>query len=119
LGSGPARGASEAAPNQLTEEDKAAGWRLLFNGANLEGWRSFKGKTYPAKGWVVEEGWLHGLGKGGGDLISQAEFDDFELQWEWKQVPGGNSGVKYFITETRDSAIRARTVTLKRLMISA
>jgi hypothetical protein len=94
-----------AAPNQITEEEKAAGWRLLFDGKTTEGWRSFKKESFPSKGWSVEEGWLHGLGKGGGDIITDAEFDDFELQWEWKQAAKGNSGVKYFVTESRDSAI--------------
>ncbi len=94
-----------ATPNQLTPEEKAAGWRLLFDGATTQGWRSFKKPSFPAHGWVAEEGWLHCLGKGGGDIITDAEFDDFELTWEWKQAPAGNSGVKYFITETRDAAI--------------
>ena len=92
-------------PNQLTGEEKAAGWKLLFDGKTTEGWRTFKKQTFPAKGWVVEEGWLHCLGKGGGDIISDAEFGDFELQWEWKQAPAGNSGVKYFVTETRNAAL--------------
>jgi len=96
---------SAAAPNQITEEEKAAGWRLLFNAKTPEGWRTFKKKAFPSKGWVVEDGWMHCLGKGGGDIITDVEFDDFELQWEWRQGPKGNSGVKYFVTESRDSAL--------------
>jgi len=92
-------------PNQLTEEEKAGGWKLLFDGKTSNGWRTFKKETFPAKGWVVEDGWLHCLGKGGGDIISDTEFDDFELQWEWKQAEGGNSGLKYFVTESRKSAL--------------
>lgn len=57
------------------------------------------------KGWVVEDGWLRCLGKGGGDIISDAEFTDFELQWDWKLAPEGNSGLKYFIIETRNAAL--------------
>ena len=94
-----------ATPNQLTEEEKAGGWKLLFDGKSLEGWRSFKKDSAPSKGWVVEDGWLHCLGKGGGDILTEREFDDFELQWEWKQAPGGNSGVKYFVSETRSSPL--------------
>jgi len=99
--------ASLAAPvvNQLNDEEKVAGWKLLFDGTTTEGWRTFKKQSFPAKGWVVEEGWLHCLGKGGGDIISDAEFGDFELQWEWKQAPAGNSGVKYFVTEARNAAL--------------
>src|SRR5207302_5573293 len=80
-------------------------WKILFDGKTTHGWRSFKKQSFPAHGWVVEDGWLHCLGQGGGDIISDGEFNNFELQWEWKQAPGGNSGVKYFITESRSSAI--------------
>jgi hypothetical protein len=94
-----------AVPNQLTDKEKANGWILLFDGKTTDGWRSFKKQTFPQKGWVVEDGWLHCLGSGGGDIITDAEFTDFDLQWDWKQAPAGNSGVKYFITEERASAI--------------
>jgi hypothetical protein len=99
--------AAVAAPavNQLTDEEKAAGWKLLFDGKTTDGWRTFKKTTFPAKGWVVEDGWLHCLGKSGGDIISDVEFGDFELLWEWKQAEAGNSGVKYFVTESRDAAL--------------
>ena len=101
---------SAAPANQLTDEEKAAGWKLLFDGKTTQGWRTFKKQTFPDKGWVAEDGWLHCLGKGGGaqgggDIISDAEFNDFELQWEWKQAPVGNSGVKYFILESRKDAL--------------
>ena len=94
-----------AALNQLSGDEKAQGWKLLFDGSSTRGWRSFKKDSFPPNRWVVEDGWLHCLGKGGGEIISDAEFDDFELEWEWKQAPAGNSGVKYFITEMRTSAI--------------
>ena len=92
-------------PNQLTDQEKAAGWKLLFDGKTTEGWRTFKKPSFPSKGWVVEDGWLHCQGKGGGDIISDAEFGDFELQWDWKIAPGGNSGMKYFVIETRNAAL--------------
>jgi hypothetical protein len=100
-----------AAPaNQLTEQEKAAGWKLLFDGKTTRGWRTFKTQSFPNKGWVVEDDWLHCLGKGGGskgggEIISDAEFDNFDLQWEWKLAPRGNSGVKYFVLETRNEAL--------------
>jgi len=101
---------SAAPANQLTDKEKAAGWKLLFDGKTTQGWRTFKKQSFPEKGWVVEDGWLHCLGKGGGDrgggdIITDAEFNDFELQWEWKLAPAGNSGVKYFILETRKAAL--------------
>jgi hypothetical protein len=95
-----------AAPlNQLTDEERAAGWKLLFDGKTTQGWRTFKKQSFPEKGWVVEDGWLHCLSKGGGDIITDAEFDDFELQWDWKLAPAGNSGVKYFVLESRQQAL--------------
>lgn len=86
-------------------KEKAAGWKLLFDGKTTQGWRSFKKQSFPDQGWVVEQGWLHCLGKGGGDIITEAEFDDFELEWEWKLVPAANSGVKYFVLETRNEVL--------------
>ena len=97
--------AAEQDPNKLTEENKAGSWKLLFDGTTTHGWRTFKKDTFPSKGWVVEEGWLHCLGKDGGDVISDSEFDNFELEWDWKQAEGGNSGVKYFVTEKRNAAL--------------
>jgi hypothetical protein len=94
-----------AEPNQLTEEEKAGGWKLLFDGQTTQGWHSFKKNTFPAKGWDIDNGWLHGLGRGGGDIISDGEYEQFEIQWEWKQAPGGNSGLKYFVLETRNSPL--------------
>ena len=94
-----------AEPNQLTSAEKKDGWVLLFDGKTSRGWHSYQKQTFPAKGWVVEEGWLHGLGKGGGDILSDGEYDQFELEWEWKLAPGGNSGLKYFVLETRKSAL--------------
>jgi hypothetical protein len=96
---------SGAAANQLSTEEQAAGWRLLFDGQTTTGWRTFKKQTFPAKGWAVQEGWLHCLGKGGGDIISEPQFEEFDLQWEWKIGQAANSGVKYFVTETRASAL--------------
>lgn len=96
---------SAAPVNQLTDEEKAAGWKLLFDGKTAEGWRTFKKQSFPDRGWVVEDGWLHCLGKRGGDIITDAEFNDFELQWDWKLASAGNSGVKYFVIESRREAL--------------
>lgn len=91
--------AADPLPNRLTEEEKAGGWKLLFDGKTTHGWRSPNKKTFPEKGWQIENGWLHCLGQGGGDIITDQSYDEFELQWEWKQAKGGNSGLKYFVTE--------------------
>lgn len=93
------------ADNALLDSTKDAGWRPLFDGKTGDGWRGFKRQTFPTRGWVAEDGWLHCLGRGGGDIITTGEFTDFEFRWQWKMAPGANSGVKYFVTETRNAAI--------------
>jgi hypothetical protein len=98
--------AAAPAPNSLTPAEKAAGWKLLFNGKNLKGWRNFKKEKAPEKGWVVENGWLkHVQGGGGEDIITTEEFTDFDLEWDWMIPEGANNGIKYFIVETRNEAI--------------
>lgn len=95
-----------ATHNHLTADEQAAGWRLLFNGRSLEGWRSFKKKEPPAQGWVIDNGCLKKLaGVQGGDIVTEDQFSDFELAWEWRMPARANNGIKYFITEQRSSAI--------------
>ncbi len=86
--------------NVLTPGERAAGWRLLFDGRTTKGWRGFRRRTFPARGWVVRGGALvHEARGGGGDLVSEAEFGDFELKLEWRVAPGGNSGIMYRVDE--------------------
>lgn len=103
----PAGGAEQAKPlNTLTDHERQAGWRLLSNGKTTEGWRGYKMNTMPA-GWKVIDGVLvrvhggaGGKGAGGGDDICTIEdFENFELQLEWKIVAGGNSGILYRVSE--------------------
>ncbi len=96
-----------AAPNTLSAAEKAAGWTLLFDGKTTNGWRGFNADSFPAAGWVVEDGALKKLGKGekpgsGGDVISADSYSNFELALDWKLSPGGNSGLKYLIAEPAD-----------------
>jgi len=85
--------------NTLTEEEKRAGWALLFDGTSLTGWRGYK-KDTPTPAWTVEGEALYLSKEGaGGDLITQEQFEDFDLRLEWKVAPGGNSGVCYRLTE--------------------
>jgi hypothetical protein len=95
-----------AAPNELTPSEKAEGWKLLFDGKTTAGWRSFKKQTFPEKGWVVEEGCLKKVANvQGGDIITTNTFNDFDFRWQWRLAPKANNGIKYLITEERDSAI--------------
>ena len=88
--------------NTLTDEEKAAGWKLLFDGRSLQGWRLYGKKAAPESGWKVEDGLLKKLPKQrGGDIITEAKFEDFDLTWEWRITTGGNNGLKYLVTEER------------------
>src|SRR5881628_917615 len=98
-------------PNQLTDAERTAGWRLLFDGRTLAGWRGVGSYTVPTAHWVVVDGAIKKIANGnvprvadgrplnGGDLMSVDTFGDFELSWEWKVTPGANSGVKYNVSE--------------------
>ncbi len=86
---------------KLTSTEKANNWQLLFDGKTTKGWRNFK-KDKVSDGWIVQDGNLIALGKGGdlgGDIITDREFDDFELKLEWKISEGGNSGIFYHVLE--------------------
>jgi Domain of Unknown Function (DUF1080) len=100
-----AAGQDNTPANQLTKAEKAAGWRMLFDGKTFGGWRGFHSDKVPA-GWVVEDGCIKKvpaqgeLGQAGGDLITVDQFDNFEFSIEWKLSKGANSGVKYLVSES-------------------
>ena len=89
------------APNTLSEAEKAEGWQLLFDGESMDQWRNYLKDDL--NGWVIEDGAMKALGlgskKGGGDAMTVAEFENFELSLEWKLSEGGNSGIIYLIHE--------------------
>jgi hypothetical protein len=97
--------AADNNPNQLTPAEKAAGWRLLFDGNSLQGWRGYKLAGPPETGWEIQDHLLKTVPKAKGrELITVDKFNDFEFSWEWKVAPAGNNGVKYFVTEDRPGA---------------
>lgn len=81
-----------AADNQLTAEEQADGWQLLFNGKDMSQWRSFKQPTVNEK-WKIEDGAITLTLGGGGDLISKQSYKNFELTLDWKIAEAGNSGI--------------------------
>lgn len=97
--------AADPAPNTLTAEEQADGWRLLFDGTTTTGWRNAHAETFPEKGWEVRDGALVVLESGGGeaenggDIVTVDEYGDFEFKVDFKLTPGANSGIKYFVTE--------------------
>jgi Domain of Unknown Function (DUF1080) len=69
----------------------------LFDGKTLAGWSAPDGAK--TEGWLVEVGGvLHFNGKGT-VLLSDKEYSNFELEWEWKLAEGGNNGLKYWVTK--------------------
>ncbi len=90
--------AQDTAPlNMLTDAEKHADWKLLFDGTTLTGWRGFQKKTAP-NGWAVQSGAITRIGEGG-DLITDKQYRDFELSLEWNISEGGNSGIMFRVTE--------------------
>ncbi len=92
---------ASAADNQLTAQEKAAGWRLLFDGKTYTGWEDPAKKSPPGNGFTIEDGCIKSLPHPNidEDLFTLDTFRDFELEFDWKISPGGNSGVKYRIQE--------------------
>ena len=84
--------------NTLTRSERQAGWTLLFDGKDLKGWRLYKGGAAEGK-WAAENGALALKSAGGSNIVSDAEYGDFELSLDWKISKGGNSGVMYFVRE--------------------
>jgi hypothetical protein len=92
---------SFAAENQLTPEEKSGGWKLLFDGKTMKGWTDSEGKPMTSDAWTIEDGCLKPRAKPTliEDLFSKDTYTDFELVFDWKISPGGNSGVKYRIQD--------------------
>ncbi|HET7371847.1 MAG TPA: DUF1080 domain-containing protein [Gemmatimonadaceae bacterium] len=98
-------------PNQLTAAERAAGWKLLFDGRTFAGWRGLGYDSVPTAHWRIVDGAIEKVASGnvpriadgqpaaGGDLMTTDTFRDFELVFQWKVVPGSNSGVKYNVSE--------------------
>ena len=92
-------------PNNLDVDEKAQGWRLLWDGRTANGWVGARGEGFPAKGWSLENGELAVIAQGGGgDIMTTEEFGAFELQMDFKVTKGANSGIFYFLTSPHDPA---------------
>ena len=93
------------APNTLTDKEKKDGWKLLFDGKTTNGWRGAYMDKFPQKGWDVTDGMLTIQQSDGseshsfGDIVTDAEYRDFDLMFDFKLTEGANSGLKYFVAE--------------------
>ena len=89
-------------PNTLTAKDKAAGWKLLFDGKTIQGWHTYLRDTVGSK-WQVKNGAIifdpTQPESGGGDLVTNMVYENYELDLEWKISKGGNSGIIFDVQE--------------------
>ena len=91
--------AGESTPNTLTDAEKAAGWKLLFNGKDLSGWHNFK-KEGVRPGWQVKDGALACVDPhNAGDIVSTDKYDWFELELDFNMSEGANSGIIFHVTD--------------------
>lgn len=93
--------------NALTEAERAAGWRLLFDGTSFDGWRSYRSDSMPSS-WTIEQGVLH-LQRDTATwatIVTTETYDHFELRLEWRIAAGGNSGIMYRVTEAAEAPFR-------------
>ena len=86
--------------NFLTAQEKADGWKLLFDGKTSEGWHGYRKDSFP-DGWHVKDGCLVRCGSAG-DISTDGEWANFELKIEWRVTSGANSGIFYRVNEEFD-----------------
>lgn len=90
--------------NTLSPKEKKAGWKLLFDGTDTQGWHAYQ-KAGQTPAWKVVDGALVAdqdakkSGAAGGDLVTDAEYENYELTIEWKISEGGNSGIIFGVNE--------------------
>ena len=101
-----------ASPNTLTEAERAAGWRLLFDGETTNGWRGYNREAFPDTGWAVIDGMLVVGATStdpdvavGGDIVTTESFTDFDLKFEFMLSEVANSGVLYRVIEEAGAEI--------------
>ena len=89
--------------NELTDQEKRRGWRLLWDGESSDGWRGAKRDDFPENGWTIKDGILTveatdgGESTGPGDIVTVDQYSNFELELEFMITEGANSGIKYFV----------------------
>jgi Domain of Unknown Function (DUF1080) len=88
----------------LTPEERATGWQLLFDGKSKNGWHGYNGRDVAA--WTIEECALKTTGTQTNygsdlrpDLVTDAQYTNFELSLDWKGSKAGNSGIMYGVIE--------------------
>jgi hypothetical protein len=94
--------ASVTQNNALTAEEQNSGWTLLFDGKTMNHWVDPSRHSPQGDAWnITPDGCLHALAhpRITEDLFSESTYRDFELSFDWRISPAGNSGVKYRIQD--------------------
>ena len=94
--------AEPTAANTMTDAEKAAGWKLLFDGKTTAGWRNYKKETLGPR-WKVVDGAITRAGNGAGDILTVDQYDAFEFSVDYNISKGGNSGLMFHVTEAGDA----------------
>lgn len=85
-----------------TEHPVKKGWISLFDGKTLNGWHAYN-KTGKVENWIAKDGTLTCVETAyeatNGDIVTDKEYGNFELTWDWKIGKGSNSGVMYHVVE--------------------
>ncbi|MGA0408861.1 MAG: 3-keto-disaccharide hydrolase [Limisphaerales bacterium] len=98
----PSNQAQDTKVNRLTKSEREDGWKLLFNGKNLNRWRNYK-KESLGDGWQIKDDAIVWVKQGAGDIVTKKQYDSFELILEYKISKGGNSGLMYHVLETESA----------------
>jgi len=86
--------------NTLTKAEEAAGWQLLFNGTNFDGWHNFR-RDDIGPGWQVTNETIACVDPHhAGDIVTSNQYDWFELQLDYNISPAGNSGIMFHVGNT-------------------
>ena len=90
--------------NVLTPLERDQGWELLFDGNSLQGWHGYNGQSTAS--WVVQDCAFKSTGTESNygsdlraDLVTDKEYENFEIILDWKATKGGNSGLMYGVVE--------------------
>ena len=100
------------AANTLSDTERTEGWQLLFDGKTTDGWRGYNHETFPTRGWEIDDSGnltVHASGGEedgfGGDIITEQQYENFDLQLEFMVSDTGNSGILYRVVEVEHTPI--------------